>query len=87
MQHRYLRAFSALLVCGVLASACSFTGPPATPQAVQEPTATAASQQPTPGATAEVAQAQEGGVKRVSGSVTYTNPFFTAGVSSPSSRR
>jgi len=82
MKHRVFLSFSLLLIVGMLASACSFETPQAaqeaTPQAAQEPTP-----QVTQAATPATTQAEESGVKIVSGAVSYTNTFFTAGVAEP----
>jgi C-terminal processing protease CtpA/Prc len=66
----------------MLASACSFE----TPQATQEPTPQVTQEPPpqaTQRATQVTTQAEGAGVKIVSGAVSYTNTFFTAGVAEP----
>jgi C-terminal processing protease CtpA/Prc len=57
--------------------------PTAEPQATEEPAAPT----PSPAATGQFSPAEvvndEGGPRRISGEVTYTNPFFTLGVAEP----
>ena len=95
MNHRTFKLFSALLLAGLVAAACSFTTsaptPTAAPQATLQTAPTLApTTAPTPtatpaaaGVTGGTAQAQESGPKIVTGSVTYTNTFFTSGVAEP----
>ncbi len=67
MKSRWYQVLVAVLALSMILSACA-------------PKATAA---PTPAATKEPVSQKEGGTKIVTGTVTYTNPFFTEGVAQP----
>ena len=82
MKHRRFQSFSLILILGMLASACSFENQEPTLEATPQATAEA-SRRATPEATPATTQGEESGVKIVSGSVAYTNTFFTAGVAEP----
>jgi C-terminal processing protease CtpA/Prc len=98
MKHRSFLIYSLILIVGFLSYACSLVSGRPTPQAataVQVATQTStpvatvttaatasATQAATPGAQ-PAAGVQAEGPKIVSGSVTYTNTFFTEGVAEP----
>ncbi len=84
MHNRRFQFFSVIVIAGLVAMACSFStpAPTASRPATQAPIPTAA-----PTATLQTANpvqpAPAGGPEIVTGSLTYTNLFFTDGVAEP----
>jgi C-terminal processing protease CtpA/Prc len=74
MKHRRFLALSFTLIVGLLTSASSYASHGFSPATTQDSNSEAAQ---------DVSGAQRHGVTRVTGSVSYTNTFFTAGVAQP----
>ncbi|RPI33126.1 MAG: peptidase S41 [Chloroflexota bacterium] len=92
MNYKHLRLFSFFMILAVVGLACAFLNPEPditqapTPKPTLSPTSQPTQQpvqEPTPGSTPDSLQEQEEGTKVVTGELSYTNPFFTAGVAQP----